>query len=413
MKILLVCKSLPPGVIGGIQTHTWKLSEHLLGLGHEVSILSAGNWRRPVRMQTVEGRRVIEIPYFPGRKLPFLSIFAEEYAFNWAASHWLERHAAQFDVVHVQGRSGFAFAGKQGQTPLVATFHGLAKVENERSGRHQNQSFGTWLHEKWAVYHEKNTLRHADACIAVSREMLAEMEDVWPVIAQKTALLPNGVDLPKNVLSVPANARQLLFVGRIDRIKGVFPLVEAMKQVRQDVHLRLIGDGPDRPALEKAIRQSGLSNRIECCGAQTQAVVFAEIQASFALVLPSYHETQGIVLLEANACARPVIASDIPGIREVVRHGETGSLVPAGAPQALAGAINWLFEHPAAIAQWGQAGRAQVAQKFSWTKIALETERLYGRVMAIKNHPNHSAAKTGFSRQLGGVHLSTTSIDTV
>lgn len=396
MKILLVCKSLPPSAIGGIQTHTWKLSEHLLGLGHEVSILSAGSWRRSVRVQTIEGRQVIEIPYFPGRKLPFLSAFTEEWAFNWAASRWLERQAAQFDVVHVQGRSGFAFAGKQGQTPLVATFHGLARVENERSGRHRNKSLGTWLHEKWAAYHEKNTLRRADACIAVSREMLAEMEEVWPQIAPKTTLLPNGVDLPKRMLPVPANARQLLFVGRIDRIKGVFPLVEAMKQVHPDVHLRLVGDGPDRPALEKAIRQAGLTSRIECCGAQTQAVVFAEIQASFALVLPSYHETQGIVLLEANACARPVIASDIPGIREVVRQGETGSLVPAGDPQALAGAINWLFEHPASITQWGQAGQAQVAQKFSWAKIALETERLYGQMLASKNHSKHPSAKTDF-----------------
>ncbi len=388
MKILFVCKSLPPAVIGGIQTHTWKLSEWLVRMGHEVSILTAGNWRTGTRSLQREGRTIIEIPYLPGRKLPFLPILAEEWAFNQAATQWLRRNNQAFDIVHVQGRSGFGFSGKHGATPLVATFHGLVSVENERSGRHANASFDVRLHERWATFFEKKTLRRADACIAVSREMLHEIESMEPDSAARTTILPNGVDVPAE-FPIPADpfvlSKTLLFVGRLDRIKGIFPLVEAMKSVRPDVRLVMVGDGPERAELERTIEQSGLKDRILLTGALPSAQVFEHIRSSFALVLPSFHETQGIVLLEANACGKPVVASDIPGICEVVRQGETGLMTPAGDSLGLAATINQMFEHPADAIRMGAVGRQHVAEKFSWEQIALDTERLYGRVLAQKS----------------------------
>lgn len=393
MKILFVCKSLPPAVIGGIQTHTWKLSEWLVRLGHEVSILTAGNWRTGTRSLQREGRNIIEIPYLPGRKLPFLSTWAEDWAFNRAATQWLHHNSASFDIVHVQGRSGFGFAGKQSATPVVATFHGLVSVENERSGRQQQSNLDTRVHERWASFFEKNTLRRADACIAVSREMQHEMEAIAPSAMARTVILPNGVDVPAQVQSSP-DSKKLLFVGRLDRIKGIFPLVEAMKMVHPEVHLVVVGDGPDRAQLEQQIQTLGLTDRISLIGAQPSERVFEQIQDSFALVLPSFHETQGIVLLEANACAKPVIASDIPGIREVVRQGETGWMVPAGAPRELAAAINRVYNYPEDAQMMGETGRQHVSEKFSWEKIALETERLYGQVLAQKSREQQATQTT-------------------
>lgn len=412
MKILFVCKSLPPAVIGGIQTHTWKLSEWLVRMGHEVSILTAGNWRMGTRSLQCDGRTLIEIPYLPGRKLPFLSTWAEEWAFNRAATQWLRRNSQAFDIVHVQGRSGFCFSGKQGATPVVATFHGLVSVENERSGRHVNANFDTRLHEYWATFFEKKTLRRADACIAVSREMLHEIESVESTAVARTTILPNGVDVPAE-FPTPADSftmsKNLLFVGRLDRIKGIFPLIEAMKSVRPDVRLVMVGDGPERAALERTIAQSGLKDRISLMGALPSEQVFEHIRSSFALVLPSFHETQGIVLLEANACGKPVIASDIPGIREVVRQGETGWMVTAGDPLELAAAINRVHNYPADARLMGETGRQHVSEKFSWKKIALETERLYGRVLAQKNQ-GQQASQTALRieyQALADTHLLT------
>lgn len=395
MKILLVCKSLPPAVIGGIQTHTWKLSEWLIRLGHEVSILTAGSWRGGIRSERRDGRECIAIPYIPGRKLPFLSKLAEEWAFNRAAQTWLRANAQYFDIVHLQGRSGFTFPGQQTATPVVATFHGLVSVENERSKRSGRPNWDTRWHEHWATYWERNTLRHADACIAVSGEMRREMEVVWPDAMPKTALLPNGVDLPplQHAIS-PDTSNHLLFVGRLDRIKGLFIMIEAMKTTHPAIRLTIVGDGPDRSVLEAAIDSAGLRHRVTLTGALPQEKVYEHIHAAFALVLPSFHETQGIVLLEANACGKPVIASDIPGIREVVRQGETGWLFPVGNAQALASYINRTWAQAEESAALGQAGRHHVADCFAWEKIALETERLYGHVLAQKRWAASAAAPT-------------------
>ena len=157
-----------------------------------------------------------------------------------------------------------------------------------------------------------------------------------------------------------------------------------MKATHPDVHLVLIGSGPDRAELERHSAAAGLRDRIPLTGPLPQEQVFEKIQASFALVLPSFHETQGIVLLEANACGKPVIASDIPGICEVVRHGETGWMTPAGDAAQLAASINRLFEDPSASVRMGEAGRRHVEENFAWEQIALETERLYGQIMAEK-----------------------------
>lgn len=319
--------------------------------------------------------------------MPFFGTFFEEWAFNFAAARWLKKHAADFDLIHLQGRSGFTFPGKQEKTPVVATFHGLISIENQRSGRHEKPSLGLWLHEKWATFFEKKALRQADACIAVSQEMLRSMLEICPKVAEKTHILPNGVDVPTGT-PVPKSqnlpTKNLLFVGRLDPIKGIFPLVEAMKNVPLEVQLVMVGDGPARAELENAISVAGLRHRVFLTGALPSEQVFEKIRQSFALVLPSFYETQGIVLLEANACGKPVIASDIAGIREVVRQDETGWMVPVGDPAALASCITRLFEKPDEVARLGEAGRRHVREKFSWEKIALETERFYGQVLAEK-----------------------------
>ncbi|MEZ4932850.1 MAG: glycosyltransferase [Saprospiraceae bacterium] len=109
MKILYVCKSLPHNFQGGIQTHVWKLSEWMVLLGHEVSILTAGSLAKGERKSVMGGRTIIELPYFPGRRLPFWSEAAEELSFNVAARLWLLKNQSSYDIIHLQGRSGNLF----------------------------------------------------------------------------------------------------------------------------------------------------------------------------------------------------------------------------------------------------------------------------------------------------------------
>lgn len=400
MKILYVCKSLPHSFQGGIQTHVWKLSEYMSRLGHDVTILTAGSWRKGEKRYDMDGRHIIEIPYLPMRRQSIMSWFLEELSFNIAIKRWLSQNVTsrledekeRFDLIHLQGRSGFTFPQSHNALPIITTFHGLISVENKKAHKSGIQKY---VHEGWASYFEKNALKNSNAIIAVSREMQDEIADFVPEMKPKITILPNGVSIPTHTLPTPslANTRgkTLLFVGRLDRIKGVFNLIEAMKSVESDIQLVIIGDGSERQNLEKLLDTegynspefsgSGARERVKLLGALPNEKVLEWVAQCDALILPSFHETQGIVLLEANACGKPVIASNINGIKEVVKQGYNGLLCNPYNPKHIAETINRLFSDAETMAKMGENGRQLVARKYNWSTIAQQTEKVYHQVI--------------------------------
>lgn len=398
MRILYVCKSLPHSFQGGIQTHVWKLSEYMIRLGHDVTILTAGSWRKGENQYDLDGRHIIEIPYLPMRRQPVLSLFLEEMSFNIAAKKWLLQHVASrttnsdsgYDIVHLQGRSGSGFPSEFSPLPIITTFHGLLSIENKKAGKTGIQKY---LHEEWASVFEKNALKNSDAIIAVSKEMQRQLIAIQSMEASKVTVLPNGVDIQKDVQieqKSSGSLKTLLFVGRLDRIKGVHNLLESMKTVSSDIRLVIIGDGPERRNIENIANvmiedNTELVGRIEILGAMANDKVMEKVKQCDALILPSFHETQGIVLMEANACGKPVIASFIEGVKEVVTHGYNGLLCNPYNPEQISDAINRLFSNPDLMIEMGKNGRELVAQKFDWTIIARQTERLYARTIQAFN----------------------------
>lgn len=390
MRILYICKSLPHRFQGGIQSHVWQLSEWMTKLGHEVHILTAGSMRSGEKRILVENtigqneetafgkRYIIEIPYIPGRKLPFVSIWAEELAFNMSAEAWLSRHHREYDVVHLQGRSGFLFAGKQHDTPVITTIHGLVSNENTKAGLNGvEKSWVVRQHEKWASYFERKTMQESDRVIAVSHALLNLMTAAEPQVEGRVAVIPNGVDIPEIPDNVEIDEKMLLFVGRLDPIKGLFPLVEAMRYVDNDVHLVVVGDGPARAEMEQRVQKASLESRIKFVGAQSATEVTQWLHKAFALILPSYFESMPVTLLEANACGKPVLASEVGGIPSIVNNGKNGWLFSPGKPEQMAVAINRLFANPDIACDMGNFGRKLMREKFSWEKIAHQTETVY------------------------------------
>jgi glycosyltransferase involved in cell wall biosynthesis len=385
MKLLYVCKSLPHRFQGGIQSHIWKLSEWMIRKGHDVTILSGGGFFRNETRYEQAGRTIVEIPYLPGRHLPFLSVFMEEWGFNIAAERWLKQHATAYDLIHAQGRSGFLFAGKQGNTPLVTTIHGLVSVENAQSGRADTgSSWAIRQHQKWATHFERRSMQFSDRLIAVSSPLLDHMTHLVPKAGERTSVIPNGIDVPNSIYSetLPTEGGEkapynLLFVGRLDPIKGIFPLVEAMKQVRQNVYLTIVGDGPSRAELTQRIRQLNLSTRITLVGAQSATQVQDWMLRSMALVLPSFYESLPMVLMEANSCGKPVIASNTGGIPTLIKHGQNGFLVPVNQPNILACVIDDLVANPQRAQKMGDNGRRMMLENFSWARVSDATEGVY------------------------------------
>ncbi len=386
VRVLFVCKSLPLSFKGGIQTHVWELTHHLMALGCKVTILTGGNWRSGLRTEICEGRTLIYLPYVPGRRLPVLQKTIEDLAFNVSAFRWLRRHASAYDQVHVQGRSGCLYAAyhrSPSLPPVITTFHRLLSVEYQYDGQRTGRVDG-WLHRRVMSWAERGAAQHSDRIVAVSREMERELIEAYGEALAPITILPNGVSEAFGERVVDGAERwQLVFVGRLERIKGVYTLLEAMTVVDPRISLVIVGDGPERRGLESFTRRHDLRRRVRFLGEQDADAVRYWIQRSYALVLPSYHESQGIVLLEAGICARPVLGASAPGIDEVVIHGQTGLLYPVGDARSLAVVTDHLFKDPALANRLGKEGRRRAKEVYDWEHIAANTLALYASLAAI------------------------------
>lgn len=160
---------------------------------------------------------------------------------------------------------------------------------------------------------------------------------------------------------VPEGPVRLVSIGRFSEQKGQLVLIAAMARLRAkglDVSLHLVGDGEMRGVLEAAIAEAGLNDHVTLTGWLDEAGVRAELDAATALVMPSFAEGLPMVIMEAMAAARPVIATYIAGIPELVQPGKTGWLVPAGDDAALAQAVADMARVPiSTLREMGQAGR--------------------------------------------------------
>ena len=172
--------------------------------------------------------------------------------------------------------------------------------------------------------------------------------------------------------ATPAPA-QLLFVGRLAAVKGVPMLFDALRdlsKIHPALHLTLVGDGPERTALERRAREMGLTSRITFAGYKSQAEVADLLSRATALVLPSFAEGVPVVLMEAMAARVPVVTTRIAGVPELVEDGVSGLLVPPGDAHGLHVALGRLLFDAHLCRDMGEAGRARVLAEFTSDKEA-------------------------------------------
>lgn len=223
-------------------------------------------------------------------------------------------------------------------------------------------------------------LTRAAFAVAISAHGLSQMRrwvppPVWP----RLHVVPCGLDEPAFLqpAPMPDGPLRLVAVGRFAPQKGFTVLVEALTAARAAVpgiSLTLVGDGPMRGDIETAIRAAGLSGNVTLAGWQDEAGVRAAIDAAHVLVVPSFAEGLPVVAMEAMAAGRPVIATWVAGIPELVVPGETGWLVPPADPVALAAAIvAAATAAPAALAGMGAAAAARARARHH---IAMSAARL-------------------------------------
>ena len=182
------------------------------------------------------------------------------------------------------------------------------------------------------------------------------------------------------------------YLGRLKKYKGVHLVIRAFaRMTNSDATLEIAGAGDYRQDLEALARSLDLRERVRFLGRISEAEKLALLRRAWALVFASPKEGWGITNLEAAACATPVVASNSPGIRESVRDGDTGYLVPHGDVSAMAAALDRLAASRELVERLGGAARA-FAQTFTWERAAEETAAHLARVVAAP--PSHTFRPT-------------------
>ena len=190
---------------------------------------------------------------------------------------------------------------------------------------------------------------------------------------------PAGAD----VLNRRAPEPTFLYIGRLRRYKGVEFAIRALAEARgrrPELRLLIAGRGDDQPRLEQLVRELGQEQAIRFLGFVSESDKLALLRQAWANVFPSVKEGWGITNVEAAACATPSLCSDSPGLRDSVRHGETGYLVPHGVPGALAERMMELAGDVKLVERLGRQAR-QFAESLSWDGAAAQTEQWLERLV--------------------------------
>jgi glycosyltransferase involved in cell wall biosynthesis len=250
--------------------------------------------------------------------------------------------------------------------------------------RHNDDRFRRWFPFHWVF---AASLRRAERVIAISnsiRRFLIEVEMVGP---EKIETIPYGLDADACAQSAHPGAfrraRELRdtplvgFIGRLNRQKGVDVLLRAFARIERrhpTARLVLAGDGPDRVRLARTAKALGL-RRVDFLGWRTDAVdILADIDL---LAMPSRWEGFGMVALEAMALAKPVVASRVSALPEIIVPGETGQLVEPDRPEELAETILSVLSDPVRAAEMGRAGRRRALGEFPVERMARHTAEVY------------------------------------
>lgn len=215
----------------------------------------------------------------------------------------------------------------------------------------------------------------------VSKSILDETRDRVPAKADQCSVIYNALEPPElEPEPIDTDNPTLLCLGRLMPVKGFDIAMRALPKVLErhpNARVIVAGDGAERQNLEQIVNELGLQKAVEFLGWVQPDDVPALLNRATIGVFPSRDEPFGLVALEAGLMKRPVVATRVGGLPEVVDDGVTGLLVPPEDTDALAGAINEMLNAPARMIKMGEAGKQKAARDFSWDRYMQEYEDLY------------------------------------
>lgn len=300
--------------------------------------------------------------------------------------------AGRFDLVHTHDLRASAISRP------VAARHGLPSVTSYHENLLYDYLRGLGLLKRRMIIDaDWDTADLAARGLCVSQAVADEIGRLQRLPPERLPVIGNGLDAAALRAAVSAEAVAaarvacgagaedpiVVLVGALTARKGQAVLLDAAPTIRaahEHVRFVFIGDGDNRSALEHQAVKLGLADRCWFGGFRTDAAVFMALATL--VVVPSLGEAFGLTALEAAAQGKPVVASEVGGLPEIVIDGETGRLVPPGDPAALASAVNALLADAELRARWGVAGRRRCETRFALDRVAARILRVYHEVLA-------------------------------
>jgi glycosyltransferase involved in cell wall biosynthesis len=388
MKICFVSFEYPPFVIGGAGIYAKCLCFELSRY-HEVHVLAP--YIPGVKPDCAKsGLFVHRVPFIRKRFISFPTyLVALRKYFKQ-----LEKRIGGFDIIHGNGLSCYSLSKNFVKVPMVATVHHLVRSTVEELRPTIEQRILNMNGEEGLLTEliEKTVVSRADKIIAVSKFTKQSLLTTYGVPSSKVEVIHNGIypeeyeyserDVSeiKDILGIDCE-KMILFVGRLEARKNLAVLVKAYSLVCQKSNAKLViaGGGNQEPLINLA-RNLGVENGIVFTGHVDDKTLKVLYGACDVFVLPSLLEGFGLVLLEAMAAGKPVVASNKGGIPEVINGSE--SLIDPHNPKELANALIFYLERGGLSEEVGKRNKKYVVDNFSWKKNAELTEKLYTNLLS-------------------------------
>ena len=391
---------------GGMNVYVREIARELGRRGVGVDVYT--RWREkddPRIQQLGDNARVIHIPSGPMGYWPKMDVYEHLEEFTAKVDQYASDEGLRYDLIHshywLSAEVARTLAPRWG-IPRIQMFHTLGLVKREVMDEDIDGESDV------RVTIEKRAVRESAAVTAASEIEVAELVDLYGADPAKLHIIPCGVD--PNVFRPmrQADAREalgrdqceriVLFVGRIEQIKGIDVLLRALgllffrhPELRNDVCLLVVGGAldpnDDSPEIEKIeelqrlVHQHRMEANVSFVGSMDQQRLALFYAAADVCAVPSLTESFGLVALEAMACGTPVVGTRVGGLQTLIEDGESGLLVPAGDYQALAESIAKVLTDHRLRMHLGHGARDR-AEHYSWRNVGDRVEALYAKILA-------------------------------
>ena len=376
MQIGILSPTFPP-MPGGVASTVYYLAKNLVKKNHKVTVFKRGSSKKP-RIHTTEGIKVVSIPFLPC--YPF-----HVYIHGIFFKKYFKYFEKELDLLHVH----IPLPPKiQTNIPTVTTVHGFPELRTRSINATNPTSIAEFLFSSFVYDVEHQILQNVDRITTVSKKTSKELQWYYHYSESNITVIVNGVDIdffsPKDRKNTDIN---ILYAGRLDYKKGLIELIKSAKDITKhfpNTNYLIAGTGPLINDLLRLVKNEGLHSRFKFFGHVNQKTLRNLYRESNVFILPSYYEGFPNVLLEAMSCGLQIIATDVGGIPEIIKHQKNGLLIPPKNSTAITNALTEILTDESLRLEISKNARYDAEKKYSWDHISNKYLKLYSSLLETK-----------------------------